>query len=156
VSDDERPRLSWREIDQRRDRGHTRRDEPRGPRARKEQAELSRRALQEADSLFSMGQGGATGEQRAEEMREAHGGPGFLQACRQYRADVGVPSDPALLSLFLDSGDRVLIVEALESLLVAKNAGSLSSSAGLRSQLRVLAQDRDDTVAGISEELLAD
>jgi hypothetical protein len=155
VSDDrdDRPRLSWREIDQRRDRAHSRRDEPRGPRAREEQAEAKRRALREADALFSLG---ATGEERARQMRETHGGPDFLQACRQYREDVGVPSNPALLAFFLDSGDRALIVEALEALLVAKNGGSLALGPGLRSQLRALAQDRDDTVAGISEELLSD
>jgi len=156
VSDDrdDRPRLTWREIDQRRSGAHYRRDEPRGRRARQEEARASREALTEADTLFSIGQGGAAGAELALQLRDAHGGPGFLQACRQYRDAVGVPADPALLSLFLDSADRPLIVEALEALLAAKGAGTLDLGPGLRSQLRGLAQDRDDTVAGISEELL--
>jgi hypothetical protein len=158
VSDDrdDRPRLSWREIDRRRGGTHVRRDEPRGRQAEQEKARSDHHALQEADALFSLGKGGSAGEQLAKRMQEAHGGPEFLQACRQYREEIGVPSAPALLSLFLDSAERDLIVEALEALVVLKNDGSLELSSGLRSQLRALEQDRDDTLAGISEELLQD
>jgi hypothetical protein len=56
--------------------------------------------------------------------------------------------------LLLDSGDPELVTTGLEALLAAKQAGSLELGAGLKSQLRVLQHDRDDTVAGISEELL--
>lgn len=151
---DEKPRLSWREIDQRRSGGHQRRDEPRGKRAQQEKARTDHEALKEADALFSQGPGGAAGEQLTRQIRNTHGGPDFLHACRQYRDEIGIPSDPGLLSLFLDAADRDLIAEALEALLAIKNDGSLELSSGLRSQLRVLEHDRDDTIAGISEELL--
>jgi hypothetical protein len=153
VSDD-REKLSFSELDRRRrERG----DAPRGHKAKQEQARRNTEALGEADALFSLGKGGSAGEQLAKQMRDAHGGPEFLQSCRQYRTEVGVPADPGLLALFLDSEDRDLIVDALDALLAAKNDGSLEEIApGLRSQLRVLEQDRDDTVAGISEELLED
>jgi hypothetical protein len=151
----ERPRRSWREIDQRRDGTHTRDDAPRGRAAEKEHAKQSREALKTADALFGMGQGGKGGAGLAKAMRDAHGGGEFDAACRAYADAIGVPRDPALLSLFLDCSDRTLVTLALEALLTLQNGGSFGISAGLKSQLRVLAQDRDDTVAGISEDLLA-
>jgi hypothetical protein len=152
----ERPRLSWREIDQRRSGGRTREDRPRGRAAEREQAQQKNEALKEADSLFTMEQGGEQGAALAKGMRDAHGSSEFPAACRTYSDEIGTPADPALLSLFLDCDDRALIVAALERLLELKNAGSLEVSAGLKSQLRVLEHDADDTVAGISEDLLAE
>ena len=153
---DERPRLSWSEIDKRRSGARPRSDEPRGHGARQEQVRRSEHALEAADALFSLGQGGADGAELASRMRDAQGSPEFLQACREYREKIGIPNDRALPSLWLDTGDRALVVDALEALLAEKNEGSLELSAGTRSQLRVLAQDADDTVAGISEDLLED
>ena len=152
---EDRPRLSWSEIDKRRSGARPRYDEPRGRQAREEQAQASDRALKQADALFAREKGGGPGAQLAALMREAHGTPELPQACRAYREQIGVPDSPALLALFLDTGERDLVVEALESLLALKQAGPLEIAPGLKSQLRVLEQDRDDTIAGISEELLA-
>ena len=110
----------------------------------------------EAESLFSLGTGGAEGTRLERAVRDAHGSADLTDACRAYLGAVGAPQDVSLLALFLDAGDRDLIVTALEALLAKKNAGSFEISPGLRSQLRALEQDRDDTLAGISEELLAD
>lgn len=129
---------------------------PRGHREQREQARASRQALLAADALFSEGPGGAEGVRLAKAIRDRHGTPELADACRAYRDAIGVPDDPGLLALFLDTGDRELLVPALERLLERKDAGSLEIPAGLRSTLRILAQHRDDTVAGISEDLLAD
>jgi hypothetical protein len=150
---DDRGKLTFSERDRRRREGGGR-DAPRGRAAKQEQARASEEALKEAGSLFSLGQGGAEGEPLVKAIRDLHGTPDFLAACRAYREQIGVPRDPALLGLFLDTADRDLVVEALQGLLDLKNAGSLEVSPGLKSQLRVLEQDRDDTVAGISEDLL--
>ena len=101
-----------------------------------------------------MGQGGQRGAELAKAARDAHGSSEFRLACQTYANEIGTPTDPAMLSLFLDSADRPQMIASLEALLELKNDGSLSISAGMKSQLRVLEQDRDDTVAGISEELL--
>jgi hypothetical protein len=153
---EDRPRLSWREIDQRRSGGRPRRDEPRGRAADQARAEMKNKALKHADSLFSLEQGGAEGERLANAMRDAHGSDDFAQACREYCETIGTPRDPALLALLLDTGEHELVVAALEAFLSAKEASSLELTAGLKSQLRLLQQSRDDTVAGISEELLED
>ena len=151
---DDRPKLSYSERDKllRERRGGQR--EPRSREAREEQVRVSQHALKEADSLFAIGQAGAEGARLEKELRDAHGTPDLAPACRAYRDQIGMPRDPALLSLFLDTQDRDLVVGALERLLDEKNADSLEISSGLRSQLRVLAGDRDDSIAGISEELL--
>jgi hypothetical protein len=153
---DERPKLSFSELDRRRRGEKVGRDEPRGGRAEQEQARVRTQSLHEADSVFSMGKGGAEGKRLANQMRDTHGTTDFLHACRSYCEEIGVPQDPLLLGLLLDTGERDLVVAALETLLEAKNDRSLEIGSGLRSQLRLLEQDRDDTIAGISEELLED
>ena len=153
---DERRKLSFSELDKLRRGEKVGRDEPRGHRAEQAQAQARTQAMNEADSVFSLGKGGAEGKRLANEMRDAHGTSDFLHACRSYCEKIGIPQDPALLALLLDSGERDLVVAALEALLEAKNGRSLEVRSGLRSQLRVLEQDRDDTIAGISEELLED
>lgn len=152
---DDRPKLSYSERDKLlRERRGSHDEPPRGRKAQQEQELVDRHALKQADELFSSGEGGAAGASLEKEIRDAHGTPELTPACRSYRDQLGMPRDSALLSLFLDTGDQALVVAALEGLLAEKNAGSLEIGPGLRSQLRVLADDRDDTIAGISEDLL--
>jgi hypothetical protein len=156
--DDERPRerLSWREIDRRRG-GARQRPEDR-PKSRDEIARDSAAAkayTKKLDALFVAGKGGAAGERLAREMREARGTPALAGACRAYRDAVGLPEDPAQLSLFLDSGDPELVLAALGALRAAQAGGTLQPTSGLRTQLRMLAQDANDAVAEDAEALLA-
>lgn len=151
----EREKLSWSEVDKLRDKSrssHT--DRPRGRKTREQSERETREALGAADSLFSEDRGGAQGAVLANAVRDAHGTPALEQACRDYVAALGVPTTTGLLSIFLDSGKPDLIVLALEVLHEQKRAGQLEISGGLKSQLRVLAQEPDDDVAGLSEDLL--
>ena len=153
--DDDRPRLSWREIDQlrsgKRDSGEPR---PRGRRAEADAERASAEYKKQLDSMFSTGHGGAEGEALAEAMRHAHGTPEFVAACTAYRDQVGFPNDPELLGLFLDSGEHALVVGALENVLSAVSAGDIALPKGLRSQLAMLAEVFDATIADIAEEIL--
>ena len=88
-------------------------------------------------------------------MREARGTPGLAGACRAYRDALGLPEDLVQLSLFLDSGNPELVLAALDALRAAQAGGTLQPTSGLRTQLRMLAQDADDAVAEAAEELLA-
>jgi hypothetical protein len=151
----ERERPSWREIDQRRDRARRPREaEPRGPAERARSRAATRQALKEAGALFSSAPGGAAGERLARAVREARGTPELAAACRAYRGALGLPRDASLLSLFLDSGDSELVVAAIEALGAGAPAGGPELTAGQRSQLRILAQGRDDAVAEAAEALL--
>jgi hypothetical protein len=156
--DDDRPRerLSWREVDRRRG-GARPRDEER-PKSPAEQARASAAAkayMKKLDGLFVTSKGGAEGERLARAMREARGTPALADACRAYRDAVGLPADLSQLALFLESGDGELVLAALAALRAAHEGGTLQPSSGLRTQLRLLAQDPDDAVAESAEELLA-
>ncbi len=150
----ERERRSWREIDRKRDGTHREERGPRGAAAQAREDAASKRYRRELEKRFTTGKGGPQGEQLAKSMRAAHGTPELAGACRAYREAVGAPVEAALISLFLDSGDSELVGLGLESLRSAFRAGTVSGSAGLKTQLRMLAQDTDDAIAEAAEELL--
>ncbi len=156
--DRERPRRSWREIDQRRD-GAQRRDEPRprGPRAEARSKRATEQYLKQLDGLFSQAPGGAEGEKLGVAVREAHGSSELTAACAAYREALGDPRDAALAALFLDAEDLETVRSGLRGLVAARESGELDGpSAGLRSQLRMLAEHADDEVAELAEALLGD
>jgi hypothetical protein len=70
-------------------------------------------------------------------------------------AALGVPAAADLLSIMLDTGQTDLLIAALERLFALKQTGKLEISGGLKAQLRLLAQEPNDDVAGLSEDLLA-
>lgn len=153
--DDDRPRLSWREIDQLRGgKRDSKEPRPQGRRAEAEAERASEEYKKQLDTMFSADQGGAEGEALADAMRAAHGTPEFGAACAAYRDGVGYPSDPERLGLFLDSGERTLVVGALEALLSAVASGDVALTKGLRSQIAMLAEDFDAAVADVAEEIL--
>ena len=152
--DGERPRRSWREIDRLRDGGARREPAPRGAEAQARAREATRQYLARAGSqLFGAGAGDPRGE-RARAVQEAHGTPGLAAACRAYLETSGLPRDAALASVILDAGESDLVLAALAALERLRGEGSLVLGAGLRSQLRLLAEDADDAVAEAAEALL--
>ena len=158
MSGDDRPRRSWREIDQMRDGTRGRADDVHSrPRGKAEQARLkaaSQAYLKDAEKLFANSPGGAEGKRLANAMHDAHGTTGLADACREYCAALGTPKDPSLLSLLLDCDDRNLVLAGIETLQELQAAGGLEISSGTRSQLRILSQGFDDAVAEAAEELL--
>lgn len=154
---EDRPRLSWRERDARRNRSsHVSRDDrPKGSAGDKRSQAAAQQYLRQIDGLFSKAPGGVEGERLAKALREAHGTPGLAEACRSYRDALGMPEEAGLLALFLDAGEPELVLAALEAIGRACAGGSLRPTSGLRTQLRLLAQDPDDAVAEAAEELLA-
>ena len=151
----DREKKSFSELDRaRRDRSSS---GERGPRTPKDQARAragTQQYLKHIDGLFSAGKGGADGERLARELFEARGTPGLGDACRAYREGVGAPARAREISCFLDAGEPELVLAGLEALGAACELGSLHVTPGLRSQLRMLAQEPDDAVAEAAEELL--
>jgi hypothetical protein len=158
--DDDRPgwtdreKKSFSELDRLRREGRGGERRPQSERARARADAASKQYRKEIDPLFSKGRGGAEGARLAKAMRDAHGTPRLADACRAFRDALGTPVDPADLGIFLDSGDSELVVAALEALLAQHETGSLTLSAGLASQIRMLSQDADDGVAEAAEDLL--
>ncbi len=155
----ERPKLSWSELDKRRDkpRSHTSEARPRGAAAEARAASATQSYLKKLDQqLFAKGGKKATPQGRlADAVRDALGTPGLDDACRAYLAEVGPPADAALFAAFLDARDREIRLAALGALADAKRAGRVALTPGLRSQLRVLAEGTDDELAERAEEILA-
>ncbi len=151
----ERPKRSWREIDQLRDKSRTQSERrPRSKAAEARAKAATQLYIRSLDELFWGEPAGEEGEQLGRAMRDAHGSPGLAPACRAYREALGMPRDPSLLALFLDSGDRELVIAGLGALTAALEAGELEVSSGLRTQLCVFAEDPDDATAELAEELL--
>jgi hypothetical protein len=157
--DHDRPKRSWAEIDRQRDRPRARRDEraPRGPAATARARAATQQYLHEIDrKLFAKGSpGGAAGAQHAAAVRAAQGTPGLTDACRAYLEALGPPGDPGLLAAFLDARDRDIQLAALAALAEGIGAGRIAPSAGLRAQLRTLAEGLDDALAEAAEAALA-
>ena len=151
--DDEREKLTFAELDKLRRGGDDPRGKPRGAEGQAKRA--SEQYKKELDSLFSDGPGGQRGEELAQAMRAAHGGDGFVEACRAYRDELGTPLEPDLLGLFLDTGDADLVVGALEAVLAALDAGAeFEATKSLRRQFVTLAEDFDARIADVAEEVV--
>jgi hypothetical protein len=149
----DRDKKSFSELDrqrrERRDRGEPR---PASPGAQRRAAAAAKQYVKQLDGLFSSGKGGSAGEELAQAALGARGTPGHDAACRAYLDAVGLPAEARLVACFLDSADAAIANAGLAGARGLVEAGS--APAGLRTQLRLLAQHPDDGVAGEAEALL--
>ncbi len=155
---DERRKLSFSERDRLlRERGRGAGDRrPRGAVQEERSRVATNRYKKQLDAaLFGKGRRVSESDAAARAVRDAHGTPGLAAACRAYREAHGLPEDTALLQLFLDAREPEIVEAALGALEELRAEGRLAASSGLRSQLRLLAQEPDDAVAEAAESLLA-
>jgi len=152
----EREKKSFSELDRIRREGSSPGDDaPRGPAAKARSEAAAKQYVKRLDGMFSGGKaGGAEGEELAKAVRDAHGTPKLVAACRAYRGAMGMPEDGALLSVFLDSGNSDLVVAGIEALRDAYEAETLTVTKGQKTQLRTLALGSDDAIADAAEDLL--
>ena len=149
-------KLSFSERDRRRREGRSSREDRPPPGVSKAKVEaVTKQYVKQLDGLFSKTKGGAEVEKLGAALRAAHGTSGLADACRQYREVAGFPEDAALVGMFLDSGDAELVVGGLKALQAVCEAGGFKASGGLRSQIRMLAEDPEDEVAELAETLVA-
>ena len=148
-------KLSFSERDRRRREGRVSRDDRVPGVSRAKQEAITKQYVKKLDGLFSKAKGGAEVEKLRAVIRAAHGTSGLADACRQYHEVAGFPEDAALMGMFLDSGDAEWVVGGLKALQAACEAGGFKASGGLRSQIRMLAEDPDDEVAELAETLVA-
>jgi len=156
--DSDRPKLSWSEIDKRRDKPRTREDRERRPRGAAAEAR-SQAATQQylkklGGSLFGREGASGRGEALARAVGDAQGTPGFTGACRAYLDALGAPKDASLCARFLDACEPELVLAGLAGLEALRAGGPLAASPGLRARLRSLADDANDEVATAAEALL--
>ena len=146
-------KLSFSERDRQRRERSSGGGRPQSEAGREREASATKQYLKEIDHMFSAGARKEIGD-LATAMRDAHGSEGLADACRAYRDAAGLPDDVSLISLFLDAGDRELVLAGYDALRASHERGTLNRTVGLRSQLRILAEHSDDSVAEGAEDLL--
>jgi hypothetical protein len=150
----DREKKSFSELDRIRREGRSAGEHRPRDRASQARAEAATGAyLKEIDGLFGAGKAGDR-EKLVHAMLDARGTPEQAAACRALLEGVGPPTDARQVSCFLDCGETELVLAGLVATRAAHSAGSLEMTAGLRTQLRMLAENPDDDIAGAAEDLL--
>lgn len=153
-NDEERERLSWREIDQRRDRPG-RRERP-APRLPKKQAEWVRKlALRQAEALFQGKRGRPEYQSALKKLEESHGTRKFVSVAQKFLEEYGLPEEWGTLQLFLDYPEPAVVCEALSRLASLVESRTRVEQQGFQGKLKVLALTSPNSeVRRQAEELL--
>jgi hypothetical protein len=138
--EDEREKISWREIDRRKDRSpYAPKEEPK-PREKSLRADwMMKKYRKEVDKLF-MGKKGTKKHQKAiEDLDRYHGTDQFNTVVKAYLDQYGLPEDWNTLSLLLDYSDDGKVVEALAALRNLYDTRTLMEKQGFKAKVDILA-----------------
>ncbi len=156
--EDEREKISWREIDRRKDRS------PYAPKEEKPDRERSRRSewvmkkyRKEADKLF-MGKKGTKKHQKAlSDIERYHGTDQFETFVKDYLDQYGLPDDWSTLSLLLDYSDASKVLEVLTAMKSLYENRTPVEKQGFKARVDILAMTATDSdLRNFAEELLKD
>ncbi|MCS7280808.1 MAG: hypothetical protein NZ583_04170 [Desulfobacterota bacterium] len=114
--DEERERLSWREIDRLRDRSkHVRKEEKR-ERPQKLDRWKTKRAKEALERLLKGEKGTLEHDKLYNKIHASYGTESFLKNVKAYIDKYGLPDDASTLMLIMDTKDEKIILAALEKL----------------------------------------
>ena len=154
--EDEREKISWREIDRRKDRS------PYAPKEEPPDRERSRRSewvmkkyRKEADKLF-MGKKGTKKHQKVlNDIERYHGTDQFDVAVKAYVDQYGLPDDWSTLSLLLDYSDAEKALGALRAMKDLCESRTSVEKQGFKAKVDILAMTaQDGDLRDFAEELL--
>ncbi len=137
--DEDRERPSWREIDQRRDRGTGARPakEPRKTKTQRES--LRQQALAQAEALFK-GKRALPEYQAALKVLEAHHGTKkFAATARKFLEKYGLPEEWGALHRLLDYPDPEVALEVIQTLAKQAQSRTRVEQQGFKGRLQILA-----------------
>ena len=156
--DEDREKLSWREIDQMRDRSSHRS----GGKSYQERSLRSdwakKQHLKQADKFF-LGKKGTEAYKKAyAALHEKYGTPGFKEAAQKFIQEFGMPDDWGTLLLLMDTDEPAWVRDAIVSLKGMYEKRSPVEKKGFKGKLKILAMTTKDKnlrmeVEGILEEL---
>lgn len=153
---DEREKISWREIDRRKDRSpyapkETSRDEVRSRRSEW----VMKKYRKEADKLF-MGKKETKKHQKAHyDIDRYQGTDQFETAVKTYLDQYGLPEDWSTLSLLLDYSDSEKVLQVLAAMKDLYEARSLTEKQGFKAKVDILTMTaRDSDLRDFAEEML--
>ena len=136
--DEERERPSWREIDQRRDRGSHRVKAP--PPVPKAQAESVRQqALAQAEALFKGKRARPEYQTDLKKLEAAHGSKKFAPLAKKFLEEYGLPEEWGALTRLLDYDDSPTVVAVLQAMAAQAERRTRIEQQGFKGRLQVLA-----------------
>jgi len=153
---DEREKLSWREIDRRKDRSPYAPKEAPPDEVRSRRSEwMMKKYRKEADKLF-MGKKGTKKHQKARnDIDRYHGTDQFETAVKTYLDQYGLPDDWSTLSLLLDYSNSGIVLQALAAMKDIYETRSLVEKQGFRAKVDILAMTASDSdLRDFAEEML--
>jgi hypothetical protein len=137
--DEDRERPSWREIDQRRDRGTGVRP-AKEPRKTKTQKESSRRqVLAQAEALFKGKRALPEYQTTLKALEAHHGTKKFAATARKFLEEYGLPQEWGALHRLLDYPDPEVALEVLGALAEQVKSRSRVEQQGFKGRLQILA-----------------
>jgi hypothetical protein len=138
--DDDREKLSWREIDKMRDHSRHVSGEPKSFRERSLRSDWAKKQhLKEAEKFF-LGKKGTDEYKKAyAALHDKYGSPGFEEAAKKFIQEFGPPDDWGTLILILDAKDPAVAREALAPLKGLYEKRSPIQQKGLKGKLKILA-----------------
>jgi hypothetical protein len=154
--EDERDKISWREIDRRKDRSPYAPKETLPDRVRTHRSEwMMKKYRKEADKLF-MGKKGTKKHQKARsDIDRYHGTDQFETAVKAYLDQYGLPDDWSTLSLLLDYSEAGTVLQALTSMKDLYESRSPVEKQGFKAKVDILAMTASDSdLRDFAEEIL--
>jgi hypothetical protein len=142
--DDDRDKLSWREIDQRRDRSR----HVSGGKSYKERALKSdwarKQHLREAEKFFQGKKGTEAYKRAYAALHEKFGTPGFKEAAQRFIQEYDLPEDWGTLLLVMDSDEPTWVKDAAVALKGMYDKRSPMEQKGFKGKLKILAMTAKD------------
>ena len=115
--EDERDKISWSEIDKRRDRSPYAPKETHEPRQKSQRSEwIKKQYRKEADKLFLGKKGTKKHEKAHSDINRFHGTDQFDATVKSYLDQYGLPDDWSTLSLLLDYSDPKMVSQVLSAM----------------------------------------
>jgi len=145
--DDDREKLSWREIDNLRNRSRHVSSDSKSFRERSLKTDWARKQhLREADKFFLGKKGTEAYKTAYAALQEKYGTPQFADALKTFIQEFGLPDDWGTLLLILDRPNPEWIKQALATMKEMYPKRSLLEQRGLKGKIKVIAsttKDRD-------------
>ena len=143
--DEEREKLSWREIDQLKDRSkHVSQEKPEFRKKSPKSEWLSKQYRKQADALFAGKKETKEHQAAHSALRKYHGTDKFNSTAKKYLKEYGLPDDFSTLFLMLDYKDGEVVKQVLDLLKAKVSDQSLKIQEGFKSKVRIMAMTADD------------
>jgi hypothetical protein len=143
--DDDREKLSWREIDKMRDHSRHVNGDRKSYQERSLRSDWAKKQhLRQAEKFFQGKKGSEEYKKAYTKMHEKYGTPGFKAAAQKLIQEFGMPDDWGTLLLLMDSDEPSWAKEALAALKAMYEKRSPIEQKGFKGKLKVLALTAKD------------